>query len=148
MTASRSGMPNWSLTPLNSFNHGLLNHADCYIFNGASFDFFVDSFFSQEIFKARSNMIFFHFKPFSRFNRSLAKSRSGFGVFWLFLIKPCKSTIELPFTTDAQCAINWLRRSGSSVQRPGAYPWHQGSRESCLVPGFRQLRAFCKSASD
>ncbi len=90
-----------------AFNHGLLNHAGDYFFDGAGFDFFVDTFFSQEVFKARSNMVIFHFKPFSRFNRSLAKSRSGFGVFWLFLIKPCKSTIELPFTTNKTRAIRF-----------------------------------------
>ncbi len=42
------------------------NHAGDYFFDGAGFDFFVDAFFSQEVFKAGSNTVIFHVKPFSR----------------------------------------------------------------------------------
>ena len=43
--------------------------------------------------------------PLIRFNRSFARSRSGFGVFLSFLMNPCRSTIAAPALLRDQTAI-------------------------------------------
>src|SRR3989338_5261065 len=58
--------------------------------------FFQQRFFFKKIVKTAAYVLVAHLRLRNCFNLSLAKSKSGLGVFCCFLIKPWSSTITLP----------------------------------------------------
>src|SRR3990167_7982632 len=117
-----------------SFSHGLYDHTGQYFLDRSRLHFLEDAFFPEEIVKIRSYVLVAHFLPPIRFNRSLARSRSCFGVFLSFLMNPCSSTITAPAhkaeppeevgtaftasTTNSTRAIRFARRVRTSQRSP------------------------------
>src|SRR5271170_7286114 len=75
------------------FLHGFLHLPRQHVFHGVIGGVLVNTFFLEEVLKGRADVrILAHWS--SSFCRARAKSNSDCGVFCVFLMKPCNSTMR------------------------------------------------------